>query len=85
MSRRLLLSARRRSRWEAGFAGATRLRGEEVTEENSEASAGEAGREGGGAEAGGKITASKVRSPAVGRRRYSLGLQDGGTWRGEEQ
>jgi hypothetical protein len=35
-----------------------------VTEENSEARAGEVGREGGGAEAGGKIT------PSRGRRRY---------------
>jgi hypothetical protein len=36
----------------------------EVTEENSEARTGEVGREGGGAEAGGKIT------PSCGRRRY---------------
>jgi len=52
--------------WEAGCR--SHASPGEVTEENSEARAGEVGREreGGGAEAGGKITASKVRSPAVG-------------------
>ena len=65
VSRRVVLGARRRSsRWEASCR--SHASPGEVTEENSEARAVEVGREGGGAEAGGKITASKVRSPAVG-------------------
>jgi hypothetical protein len=57
-----------------------------MTAENSEERAGDVGREGGGAEAGGKITASasKVRSPAVGGvgTRWSEGR---GERRGEDQ
>jgi len=75
----VVLGARRRSsRWEAGCRSYASPG--EVTGENSEARAGEVGREGGGAEAGGKITASKVRSPAVGGvvgTRWSEGGKEG--------